>query len=230
MALVSLLLANLPPLIGVSFWGWSLNDLLLIYWIENGVVGLYTILRMLAARPEGHDQTSLLVGKLFGVPFFALHYGIFWLVHGLFVVMLFDGSGFGNGAATNPAQPHTFFFAAVIASWMRADVLAWPVIGLVVSHGVSFVVNYLGSGEYRRSTVTELMGQPYGRVVILHLTILFGAFIVLLLRAPQLVLLLFVALKVAVDVHSHLKEHAKAGRSLATSGARGVEDNHAGAS
>lgn len=213
LALAFLVLANLPPLIGVFFWGWSLSELLIVYWIENAVIGLYTILRIVVARPEGVDPTSLVAGKLFGIPFFTLHYGIFWLVHGIFVVTLFGGSEIGGGVSSIAGSPHAFFLAPILVSLAKMDVLAWPVIGLVLSHGVSFVSNYLGGGEYRKLAVTDLMGQPYGRVVILHLTLLFGAFIVMLLRAPQLVLVLFVALKVGVDVQSHLKEHEKANRA-----------------
>lgn len=209
MALAFLLLANLLPLVGVFAWGWSLSDLLLLYWIENGVVGIYTVAKLLLVQPEGQSPGQRLASKAFGVPFFIVHYGMFWLVHGLFVVTLFGGMLFGGASPTIPVQPQTFFFAAVIVSWMRADVLAWPVAGLLVSHGVSFLSNYLAQGEYRRQSVNELMGQPYGRVVVLHVTILAGGFLAMLLGQSQLVLLLFVALKAVVDLWAHLREHGR---------------------
>lgn len=155
LALALLVLANLLPLAGVFFWDWSLGDLLLIYWIENGVVGIYTILKILFARPEGSPAT-VIAAKLAGVPFFAFHYGVFWIVHGLFVVALFGG---GSGGASLPVDPRTFFLAPVIVSWMRADMVAWPVLGLLLSHGASFVGNYIGSGEYRRLGINDLMGS-----------------------------------------------------------------------
>lgn len=52
--------------------------------------------------------------------------------------------------------------------------------------------------------------------LILHLTIVLGGFIMMLLGSPQVVLVLFVVLKVVIDVQSHLREHAKANRSLST--------------
>ncbi|MBX3144947.1 MAG: hypothetical protein KF813_14405 [Trueperaceae bacterium] len=210
-ALASLILANLVPLVGVFLWDWNLSDLLLLYWIENGVIGIYTVLKMLTSSVPGLGKLTNIYRKLQGVPFFIVSYGIFWLIHGLFVVVLFN-----RGGPTIPVQPDTFFFAAVIVSWMRADVLAWPVIGLLLSHGVSFVSNFLLGGEYRRQSIEVLMNQPYERVLILHLTIVFGGFIVMLLGSPQLVLVLFVVLKVVIDVQTHLREHAKANRSLST--------------
>lgn len=197
---------NLIPVLGVLLWGWRLSDLILLYWIENGVVGLYTIAKIVASRPAGVPRAKLIMGKVSGVPFFVLHYGLFWLIHGLFVVALFGGPG-----PTIPVQPHTFFFAAVIVTWLRADVYALPALGLLLSHGVSFLTNYLGRGEYRRLGPDELMLLPYGRVALLHLVVMAGGFLVLFLGQAQPVLLLFVAVKVAVDLRAHLVERQRTG-------------------
>ena len=34
------ILLNIVPLIGVTFWGWSVFALVFLYWIENLVIGL----------------------------------------------------------------------------------------------------------------------------------------------------------------------------------------------
>ena len=44
------------------------------------------------------------------------------------------------------------------------------------------------------------MMQPYARLVVLHLAVLFGGWIVLTLGSPLLALLVLVALKTAADV------------------------------
>ena len=80
-------------------------------------------------------------------------------------------------------------------------------LSMVVSHGVSYVTNFLGRGEFRRLGVQELMMQPYGRVIVLHLAVLVGGFAVLLLGAPILSLLLLIGLKTGFDVRAHLAEH-----------------------
>ena len=46
---VGLVLANLVPLVGVVFFGWSLFGIMWIYWAENAVIGIFAILRMLTA-------------------------------------------------------------------------------------------------------------------------------------------------------------------------------------
>jgi len=53
------------------------------------------------------------------------------------------------------------------------------------------------SGEYQRASLNALMAQPYGRVVVLHLTVLFGGWVVMLLGSPLFALVLLVVLKTA---------------------------------
>ena len=49
-ALIALIVANLIPLVGVLFLGWSVWQILIIYWLENGIVGLFNILKMQKAE------------------------------------------------------------------------------------------------------------------------------------------------------------------------------------
>ena len=51
-AVVALVVANLIPLLGVLFLGWSVWNILIIYWLENGIVGFINVLKMTAATGE----------------------------------------------------------------------------------------------------------------------------------------------------------------------------------
>ena len=53
------------------------------------------------------------------------------------------------------------------------------------------------------------MGQPYKRIIVMHITIILGGFMVAALDSTLPALLLLVVLKLAVDLHSHLKEHGE---------------------
>jgi hypothetical protein len=48
-ALLALVGANLLPLGGVLFGGWTVWEVLIVYWIESGIVGLFSELRILLA-------------------------------------------------------------------------------------------------------------------------------------------------------------------------------------
>lgn len=204
LALVALVLANLVPLVGVAFWGWSVGAIVLLYWIENGIVGLSNLAKMaLASAPEASR-----VSKLFLLPFFALHYGVFWVVHGVFVMILFGGSVLGPGSlGPFGARGGAFDLAGGLPAGAAAGSLAWGVASLTLSHAVSFVTNYLRGGEYREVTASQLMARPYGRVVVLHVTIIFGAIAVTMLGAPLGAMFVLVVAKTVIDVRAHLREH-----------------------
>lgn len=211
LALAALVAVNLVPLVGVAFLGWRLYDVMLLYWLENGVIGAFALARMVTAG-------SAPAATLFFGPFFVVHYGMFWIVHGIFVVSLFGGQGpFATGGGAAP-------LGAAAGDPSFGPSLALPFVGriplvegfgvalaaLVLSHGVSFVQNWLLGGERRGASPATVMPRPYGRVVVLHLTLLVGGFAVQLLGAPLVALVLMVALKIGLDAAAHLREHRAA--------------------
>ena len=199
-AVVALVVANLIPLIGVLFFGWSVWNILVIYWLENGIVGLINVLKMsVATGDEVTPGVTLMVNgrpatsatKMGLIPFFIVHYGIFWFVHGIFVLTL-------------PA-----FFSLMSDDGMTLDLgpVVFAALGLAISHGLSFWWNFLHGGEYRRTAAAALMFAPYKRLVALHITIIFGAFAVMFTGAPAAAVAVLVAIKTAIDLGLHLAEH-----------------------
>ncbi|MGJ3264618.1 MAG: DUF6498-containing protein [Salinarimonas sp.] len=186
----ALVLANLVPLLGVVAGGWRVFDVLLLFWAENVVIGLLNLARMTLVSLRGERGGLAMAG------FFAVHYGIFTLVHGIFLVTLFGPPG---------ASPLAGF------ALLAAPGLAWPLAALAASHGVSFLVNFVAGGEMDRTSLGALMSAPYGRVVVLHVTIIFGGFAVQASGAPLLALALLVALKILVDLAAHVAEHRRLG-------------------
>ncbi len=191
-----LVAGNLAPLFGVLFLGWETFPLMLLFWCENVFIGLFNALRMLCATPQ---SKVLWAAKLFFVPFFCFHYGLFTLVHGVFVVALFGGS-FSGGHGLTPGFD-TFWRA------VQENHLGWPVFCIGSSHLAFFIWDYLYKGEYKEAKLPLLMIAPYGRIVVLHLAILLGAFLLMILRLPAIALLLLVALKFGLDLAIYLKSH-----------------------
>ncbi len=194
-SLFALLLANAFPIAGVLFLGWTVFPLVLLYWLENVVVGGFNVAKMLLAQPR---QPVYWLGKAFLIPFFIVHFGGFTYIHGVLVVAFFG-----------PKGPDPFNLIPTVLSAIRANQLGWGVASLVASHGFSFYWNYLKNGEYQRASLNALMGQPYSRVIVLHLTILFGGWIVMLLGSPLLALVLLVVIKTAADLRAHTAERRK---------------------
>jgi hypothetical protein len=249
---VALVAANAIPLAGVLLFGWSLWTILVLYWLENGIVGFWTIARILTARGSilpgpaelarlaplggggqraalGELQSALdasgqagaleprglpVIGRLGIAAFFAFHYGLFWLVHGVFVFALPSFLGIGStppldvpGGGPSGTGPDGFPGMPVgpfgEIAWSS---VALAGVALFLSHAASFVLNYLGRGDDRRASPIGLLFSPYGRVVVLHLTILVGAFAIVILGAPIAALVVLVILKTILDLRLHLRE------------------------
>lgn len=190
---LALIGANLIPLAGVVALGWDLGLVMILFWAENAVVGFYNLLKLGVVAQWG---------ALFAGPFFVGHYGGFMAAHFLFLYYLFV-----RGIAASGPE------ASAAAALTDLLVRLWPaLLALLISHGISFYTNFLGLKEYVGRKVSEQMHEPYQRVVVLHVTIIFGGWAIMLLKSPIAALILLVVLKAAVDLRAHRKEHAgKAG-------------------
>ena len=57
-AVAALVGANLLPLAGVVWWDWSVFEVLLLYWLESGVVGALNVPKILLAGGDDDGPTS----------------------------------------------------------------------------------------------------------------------------------------------------------------------------
>ena len=60
-AIALLVVANLVPLVGVLWFGWSLTTIVALYWLENGVVGAFAIARIATAEGIDEDPGSVTI-------------------------------------------------------------------------------------------------------------------------------------------------------------------------
>jgi hypothetical protein len=193
---VVLLAANIFPLYGVLELGWGVFELIFLFWMENVVIGLFNIFKLLASRP---NNAVLWLGKLFFVPFFTFHYGIFTLVHGVFVIALFGPEPLKKILADSMDN------FSVISDLPLENSLATAVLLLAVSHAVSFYFDYIRNGEYERAGLQQLMSEPYRRVVVLHVGLIASGFLLMSLDQPTAGLILLVFLKIALDAAGLLR-------------------------
>ncbi len=205
----ALVAANVVPVLGVLFWGWQVLSVMLLFWLENVVIGLFNVVKILLAQPDAEQSDGslpfpfALLGNLFIAAFFTVHYGMFCAGHGLFIVTMFgkDRTAAGPGFDI-PDLP------AVVADAVLRNGLIWAAIALVVSHGVSFYANFLAPRAYEGAKAEDMMFAPYKRIVILHVVIILGGFFAMSQAGSVVPLLLLIGLKVAVDLESHRREHA----------------------
>jgi hypothetical protein len=123
--------------------------------------------------------------KLSGVIFFIIHYSAFMFGHGLFIFELFS-----------PVE-------------IKATTVLLAVVSLTISHGYSFITNYIGRKENEKVSISEQMVAPYSRIMVMHVTIIFCAFIINLFSTARVILILLIVLKVVIDVVAHIREHTR---------------------
>ena len=190
-----LIAANLLPLIGVLLWEWDVFFLLLLFWCENVIIGVFGIARLIVA---GESENA--VEGLFLPAFFLVHYGGFMFGHFMLLFAMYSSHAAGAGQAAEPADYYS----------MAIDNLNWiAVIALFVSHGWSFIENYMGKREYENLRPGAAMALPYRRMMITHVALLVGGFFLIEQGQPLAGLVLLVLLKIVLDMTFHRREHQR---------------------
>lgn len=188
----ALVLANLVPLAGVVLLDWQVFDIMMLYWAENVVIGTVNVLRMSVCQDGA---------KWFLIPFFIVHYGMFCFGHLAAVTAIF-GEAVGSGTAWQ------YFFALPLAEAWKSPL--WIGIAAIsASHLFSFFGNFIAGGEYRRTSVKELMQRPYGRIIVLHVAIIVGAALIQWLGSPLMMLVVLIVAKIVLDLRLHASERDK---------------------
>jgi hypothetical protein len=213
--LVALIVANLFVALQTLRYDWGYYQAILIYWLEAVILGGYNVLRMMVvgvfgAAPLGTwaarwlDLGNRLNRFLFtavGVGFFLVKFGGFALVIGLFVLLLPAMLRTGGEAAG--MTMHKALIAAGPGLITGAGVLC-------VSHGISFVENFLLRREYDRLNILGLAFLPYARMSLVGGVLLLGIAIARLfpgLGQDTTFAVVMVLLKLGADAVSHSLEH-----------------------
>lgn len=154
------------------------HDVMRMFWVEVGVIGLYTMLKIALASETG------LVGrtKPYKIVLFGAHYGTFWV----FYTQLLSYLGRGE----------------LVPFW--ASVVAFVV--YLIAHAVTFKFATWDLRELRSVSAFSWMAVPYGRVLPLHaalLTLHLALMQVEIAATPVVI----VAAKFVLDVPAHAFEH-----------------------
>ena len=150
---VVLVVVNLLPVWGVMTERIGMGDVFLVYWIENVVVWACGIVRTATAEGPGRTvavTTNGVPGDMSSAKFFALHYGIFTLVHGVFAIIMAAVVGLKGGLG----QVLLLSFA------------------ITASHLFSLGVNWFGRNERKVVSPGQAMFAPYPRMLVLHVGII----------------------------------------------------------
>jgi uncharacterized protein involved in response to NO len=199
-SLTFLLLTNLATVAGAVLQGWNITDLLWIYWGQSVVIGYYNVHRIVDLDRISTDgfisnirpvEPSCETQRCTAVCF-ALHYGLFHLVYGVFLLTTFR---------IQPGFPVAGVLLCILAFWF--------------THRFSYRFNR--ERDRAVPNIGSLMFFPYVRIIPMNLVILLGGPIA---GDNTLALVLLLLLKTAVDVAVHVIEHVMASTDARRASAR----------
>lgn len=207
-----LILSNLVPLAGILFWGWDVFVLLCLYCLETAVIGFWTIVRAATmSRDPGSVAGRSIAGALGLAGFFTVHSGLFMTVHMAFIYILFAGPWEGK---IHDARDFIRLIVIDKDLWI-------PLLALFVGQGAIFINDAVNTFVFAKTPPTgtdtgEIMGGFYTRIVIMHVAILGGAFIVQAIgtTAPLIILVL---LKIVIEVRFQMRARSLPSPQSATS-------------
>jgi Family of unknown function (DUF6498) len=189
--------ANAIPVAGVLLFGWQALPLLVFYWIENVVIGAVNVAKILIAGVTKDVVQRILAFVL--APFFILHYGLFCFVHGIFVFAMFTMSDTIH-AGVEPTTESFDLTGRVLGMLQGDSDLLWSVVALCVIQLGAFAIFWVGGRRWRDVDAVRQMFEPYGRIVVLHLTIFIATIPVLLIGQPMLAVLVLALLKSGLEL------------------------------
>ena len=197
--LLALIVGNLLPLFGVLFLGWDLLVTFLIFWLDNVLVGVFAVLKIVLAEGSknawGEPATfGDRLGKGF---FFVCFYGGFALLHGVAVLAFF-----GLTAYRKVHGPQ--FDLGDLMALLPWGVLLTAALVLLVSHGMEFYLDFIRTRAYETATYMGAAGGAFARLVLLQVVLVGGGALAMNLRAPVIALVILVALKTLWELIAYL--------------------------
>jgi len=200
---IVLILANCVPLAGVLFFGWSLFSLLISFWLETGVLLIFVFVKTLYLYKLTSKTTLLFNG--FATLFFV---GPFMFGHFIGIMALFSVVPGGDG------------WTGLNLFSQSSTQLLIMFITLLISHGYSFLYNFIGKNE--KTSVVELIkqfganspevgemvvGDFFIRIFFTQFVVIIGGLIIVLTKGTIYLSAIFIIVKTIVDLIFHRKKH-----------------------
>ena len=201
-AALVLLAVNLVPVACVVVFHWDIGGLMLVYWAENVVIGIFNVAKMIASgaahRPWG------IVSAVFCVPVFVIHYGLFCLAHGFLLLVMIAVAG-----GQKFPMP-----LSVLGDLIRARAgFNVSLAAMVLFYGMDFIFDWLPKGRARQTTPSDLMFDAYPRIGALHLTLMGAMLLILIFGQPLWAVVLLGVAKTVVELARRSRAMSREGAS-----------------
>ncbi|HQW85336.1 MAG TPA: DUF6498-containing protein [Ferruginibacter sp.] len=166
-----LILVNLIPIYGVWYEGWNAAQVFLVYCLETVIIGVINVIKMacvtLFVKPRDvweNNGSFTNVSGLFFIVFFIVHYGFFVFVQ----TQIFFG-------VTGIIKDSSIFSSySKVPAVLGHDGLILLLI-FITYYTLQTLFNFFLSGAYKKTSMSKLMFQPYGRIFVQQFVVIVGS-------------------------------------------------------
>ena len=212
MTAIILVLSNVLLGVGVLVFGWNIHHLLFAYWLEIIIIGLFNLAKIVVVCIVGNPWGARIgsdsrFGNLFmsfvAIVFFATKFG--GVIIATFFLLLILPSAF--------VEPEVAKASGFIWKSLREMLsgVSYYIPILLISHGVSFLINFIGRKEFKKDTVIWLIVYPYVRCLTMMIVVIPSVLISQLYPVFGLTstfALVLVVFKLVGDLLTHLRIHS----------------------
>ncbi len=189
--ILSGLCVDFLPIFAVLFMGWGALELVLLYWLENVVIGFVTLSRIFISG-FGQGKVSTSFHSIFFGAFFTIHYGGFCLAHAMALLSLI-----GSGQELFVADGGEVASALSMQSFLG---LAFILVAIILWQFYMHVVEFIRRSEYLKTDPGNELFAPYGRIVVLHIAIFAGVFAMEKYGEPMIGVLALILFRAAFGI------------------------------
>lgn len=211
------LIVNFVPAVLALWLDWDPFAIVLIYWFENGIIGLVNLLKIALARPQLRTQADMLIGfhqaGIFALP--PISRGLLAKLQRRPAERIPSAKPFCLAAFLLTFPVFMALHAAVLfrllegvgpsGLWpaLRSSLSAWlgmALAALAIEHLWSFGYEFLYRDSRRHTIPILQVAQPFPKLIVIHVALLAGALIAQLLPPVAITAVALVLLKTALDM------------------------------
>ncbi len=161
----TIILGNLIPIFGVIFWGWTAFYVFWLFWIETLIVAIFNAIKIYKCKGDSTYSNSEKFRK--ALTYFLMRIGVF-AFYSIFIIVFIGVSGSND-------SNNSISFAKVISFQDTTFNLA--LVSFTINQFVLYMTQFYQNGWYLKALPTEYNAIFEGRQIIIHISVVLGAFI-----------------------------------------------------